>query len=122
MLKQISPFFKVYSQFFSLHVDDLYIISLYFHCLCFNYQPASLSLLKVYIFLVSCIYILFHFALPAFSEEPIPQTSTLLESSNTDYLSGSYHKPVNPALSVYQPSYQNKGVSVVKSILMVKQG
>lgn len=50
MLKQSSPFFKVYSQLFSIHVhvDNLYIISLYIHCLWFNYQPASLSLLKVF--------------------------------------------------------------------------
>lgn len=50
MLKQSSPFFKVYSQLFSIHVhvDNLCIISLYIHCLWFNYQPASLSLLKIF--------------------------------------------------------------------------
>lgn len=59
MLKQNSLFFKVYSQLFicSLYVDDLYIISLYFHCLCFNYQPPSLIFLlkvfKLYILFVS---------------------------------------------------------------------
>lgn len=121
MLKQSSPFFKVYSQLFSIHVhvDNLYIISLYFHFLCFNYQPAFLSLLKVFKLYKPFVSL----ALPVFSEEPLPQTSTLLESSHTDYLSGSYHKPGNPALSVYQPSYQNKGMSiVVDSVLLVKPG
>lgn len=120
MLKQSSPFFKVYSQLFSIHVhvDNLCIISLYIHCLWFNYQPAFLSLLKVFKLYIPFVSL----ALPAFSEEPIPQTSTLLESSHTDYLSGSYHKPGNPALSVYQPSYQNKGMSIVETILMIKPG
>eukprot|EP00105_Crassostrea_gigas_P023634 XP_011443547.1 PREDICTED: uncharacterized protein LOC105339627 isoform X3 [Crassostrea gigas] len=55
-------------------------------------------------------------------EEPIPQTSTLLESSHTDYLSGSYHKPGNPALSVYQPSYQNKGYDGMKKSSLYQDG
>lgn len=121
MLKQRSPFFKVYSQLFSIHVhvDNLYVISLYFHFLCFNYQPAFLSLLKVFKLYIPFVSL----ALPVFLEEPIPQISTLLESSHMDYLTGSYHKPGNPAPSVYQPSYQNKGMSiVVDSVLLVKPG
>lgn len=55
-------------------------------------------------------------------EEPIPQTSTLLESSHTDYLTGSYHKPGNPALSVYQPSYQNKGYDGMKKSSLYQDG
>ena len=49
-----------------------------------------------------------------FSEEPVPQTSVLSErGNNTDYLTSSYHKPTNPALSVYQSNYQNKGTELL---------
>nr|XP_022292463.1 uncharacterized protein LOC111103465 isoform X8 [Crassostrea virginica] len=56
-------------------------------------------------------------------KEPVPQTSVLSErGNNTDYLTSSYHKPTNPALSVYQSNYQNKGYDVMKKSSLYQEG
>ncbi|XP_062567989.1 uncharacterized protein LOC134230238 isoform X3 [Saccostrea cucullata] len=58
-------------------------------------------------------------------EEPIPPrpSSALSErSNNTDYLTGTYHKPTNPALSVYQSSYQERGYDGLKKSGLYQDG
>ena len=68
----------------------------------------------VYVFSFSLFLSSFLSSLIFFSEEPVPQTSVLSErGNNTDYLTSSYHKPTNPALSVYQSNYQNKGTELL---------
>ncbi|XP_048768039.2 microtubule-associated protein futsch-like isoform X5 [Ostrea edulis] len=65
----------------------------------------------------ACSYCGHHFGHGSQREEPLPlhPTSSLSERSNkTDYLTGSYHKPSNPALSIFQPSHQDKGYDVMR--------
>ncbi|XP_022292459.2 uncharacterized protein LOC111103465 isoform X4 [Crassostrea virginica] len=71
----------------------------------------------------ACSYCGHHFDTGSRREEPVPQTSVLSErGNNTDYPTSSYHKPTNPALSVYQSNYQNKGYDVMKKSSLYQEG
>lgn len=105
--------------YFHLDFQIKQLFSVLFTCILLNVLCFNLSLSLPHLCMPClCFFSLFSSSflssLIFFSEEPVPQTSVLSErGNNTDYLTSSYHKPTNPALSVYQSNYQNKGTELL---------